>query len=81
MLISEFKIQNFKSYRETERIALTGGMNLATGQNNAGKTALLEAISMSNPKHVTHRSMRTMPGSTHLMGAVRPPTDSKNTLP
>ncbi|HVV43597.1 MAG TPA: AAA family ATPase, partial [Bryobacteraceae bacterium] len=64
MLISEFQIQNFKSYRETERVALTSGINIVTGQNNAGKTALLEAVSMSNPNHMPHRSMRSVPAVT-----------------
>lgn len=60
MYISEFKAGNYKSCRETPALKLTPGFNVIVGQNNAGKTALLEALSLSfgpNP----HRSLKTVP--------------------
>jgi len=60
MYISSFSIENYKSFRETPEIALTPGFNVIVGQNNVGKTALIEALSMragSQP----HRSRETAP--------------------
>jgi recombinational DNA repair ATPase RecF len=47
MLINEFKIINYKSYRVTTPIQLSTGFNVFIGKNNGGKTALLEALSLS----------------------------------
>jgi len=60
MYISEFKVGNYKSYRETPAVQLPPGFNIIVGQNNAGKTALLEALGLAfgpNP----HRSLKTVP--------------------
>ena len=43
MRISSFKIKNYKSFLEPEKITFDKGFNLIIGQNNVGKTALLEA--------------------------------------
>jgi predicted ATPase len=58
--IEKIKIRNYKSFRESQDLAFTSGFNIVAGQNNTGKTALLEALSLrfnSNP----HRSLNTMP--------------------
>jgi hypothetical protein len=58
--ITNFRIGNYKSYNESLQFEFSRGMNLITGQNNAGKTTLLEGISArfeGNP----HRSPRTVP--------------------
>lgn len=55
MYISRVRLHNYKSYYRTGWIELAPGFNIVTGQNNAGKTALLEGIGLtldSNP----HRS-------------------------
>jgi predicted ATPase len=60
MYISTFQVSNFKSYRDPIEVEFKPGFNIITGQNNAGKTALLEALTLqfsSNP----HRSVRTVP--------------------
>jgi AAA15 family ATPase/GTPase len=60
MHISSFQISNYKSYNESERITLKEGFNLIVGQNNAGKTSMLEALSLqfgSKP----HKSEQTVP--------------------
>jgi hypothetical protein len=59
MYISRFKVTNFKSYRESAPLEFSSGLNLIVGQNNAGKSALLEALSL-NPPSNPHRSPLTM---------------------
>jgi hypothetical protein len=55
MLINEFQIFNYKSYRETPPIQLSAGFNVFIGKNNSGKTALLEALSLSTLVDRPHR--------------------------
>ncbi len=60
MHITKFTVENYKSIRATPEIRLTRGFNVIVGQNNVGKTALVEALSLragSQP----HRSLKTMP--------------------
>src|SRR6266481_7816485 len=59
MYISRFRVTNFKSYREPAPVDFSSGLNLIVGQNNAGKSALLEALSL-NPPLNPHRSPVTM---------------------
>lgn len=44
MHISSFRLNNYKSYYQSEPLALAAGINLIVGPNNAGKTALLEGL-------------------------------------
>src|ERR1041385_1081374 len=60
MHIASFKIENYKSFRETPEVALTPGFNVVVGQNNVGKTALVEALSL-RASHVPHRSLKALP--------------------
>ena len=60
MYISRFQIGNYKSFRDPGPLELTQGFNIISGQNNSGKTALLEAVGLNfvgNP----HRSIKTVP--------------------
>jgi predicted ATPase len=60
MYISKFQVLNFKSYRDSTEVEFKPGFNIITGQNSAGKTALLEALTLrfsANP----NRSMKTVP--------------------
>src|SRR6266436_4948089 len=60
MYISRFQITNYKSYLKTGEIEFRRGFNVVTGKNNAGKTALLEALTLqfnANP----HRTVETVP--------------------
>lgn len=59
MRIDSIQISNYKSYRESAELRLHAGINVITGQNNAGKTALLEALSL-NIKNEPHRSIETI---------------------
>jgi predicted ATPase len=58
--IDKITIRNYKSFRESEELKFTSGFNIVAGQNNTGKTALLQALGLrfdSNP----HRSLSMMP--------------------
>jgi predicted ATPase len=60
MYISRFQVANYKSFLEPAPLEFTPGFNIISGQNNSGKTALLEALGLKfiwNP----HRSLRTIP--------------------
>jgi hypothetical protein len=46
MHISKFQIVNYKSYRDSGEVEFKPGFNILTGQNSAGKTALLEALTL-----------------------------------
>lgn len=63
MYISSFRIENFKSFLDTGTVNLTPGFNVIVGQNNVGKTALIQALSRTGG-HVPHRSTKTAPSST-----------------
>jgi predicted ATPase len=55
MKIKQLRIRNYKSWNDSGLIKLDVGLNIIVGQNDAGKTALLEALSLrkgSNP-HTT----------------------------
>src|SRR5437763_13664309 len=60
MYISSFELRNYKSFYEPSALTLGPRLNIITGQNNAGKTALLSALGLgfyANP----HRSEKTVP--------------------
>src|ERR1051325_6144423 len=60
MYFSDIQISNYKSYRNSSRLELKTGINVVVGRNNAGKTALLETLSLkfeTNP----HRTIETVP--------------------
>jgi|SRR5579859_605753 len=61
MLLTSFQINNYKSFLSPPEIKLSSGFNIIVGQNNAGKTALVEGLGLqfvSKP----HRSLRKQPG-------------------
>src|ERR1700674_3960075 len=60
MRITKLKIRNYKSFYESPDLEFTSGFNIIAGQNNTGKTALLEALGLNfgpNP----HRTLKTVP--------------------
>lgn len=60
MFIHKFQLLNYKSYIISKQLEFSPGINIIIGQNNSGKTALLEALSLrlsSSP----HRSTKTLP--------------------
>ncbi|WP_434384870.1 AAA family ATPase [Melittangium boletus] len=64
MHLSEFQLYNYKSFQDSGPIELKPGFNIITGQNNAGKTALLEGLGLRF-KDKPHRSLVTHPTSAH----------------
>jgi len=60
MRIVEFSLENYKSYRKVGPLRLERGFNVVVGPNNAGKTALLEALTLQMAAH-PHRSLATLP--------------------
>ncbi len=62
MRIAKVSIKNYKSFRDLEEISFTSGFNVIVGQNNVGKTALVEALSL-NFGSFPHRSLYTLPRS------------------
>ncbi len=47
VIITRVEVQNYKSFRSPEPLILGAGFNVIIGSNNAGKTALLEAIALT----------------------------------
>jgi predicted ATPase len=60
MKITRFQVRNFKSFLDSGEIELRPGFNVITGQNSAGKTAMLEAMTLGFAAS-PHRSLRTIP--------------------
>ncbi|MTJ15819.1 MULTISPECIES: AAA family ATPase [unclassified Dolichospermum] len=59
MHTSKFQLFNYKSFQDSGLLEFTPGINIIVGQNNAGKTALLEALTL-NFGDVPHRSIKTL---------------------
>lgn len=66
MHIHRLSIRNYKCFHRTGPMEFTPGINIITGQNNAGKTALLEVLTLSFPSK-PHRSLITAPTPTALV--------------
>jgi predicted ATPase len=60
MYISRFQVWNYKSFLDSNEVEFKRGFNIITGQNSAGKTALLEALAMSF-EPVPHLNEITVP--------------------
>lgn len=60
MRVLKIEINNYKSYYNCDEITFTEGINIIVGQNNSGKTALLEVLSM-NDKYEYHLNEETKP--------------------
>jgi predicted ATPase len=60
MLVSRINVVNYKSFRNSGWIDFKPGINIITGQNSAGKTALLEALTLDF-QNIPHKSIHTLP--------------------
>lgn len=47
MYISKVKIENFKCFKDTFTLELTEGLNIIVGNNEAGKSTILEAVHLA----------------------------------
>ena len=59
MYLSRFQLFNYKSFSNSGLLEFTPGINIVVGQNNVGKTALLEALTL-NFTDIPHRSTKTL---------------------
>jgi len=60
MYLSAFRLTNYKSFADSGVLHFQPGFNVIVGQNNAGKTALVEGLSQHFTSH-PHRSEATLP--------------------
>lgn len=60
--ISRFRIKNYMGFRKTEELRFSSAMNLIVGQNNVGKSSLLQALALKFDAR-PHRSEKTKPAS------------------
>lgn len=60
MYVKMIQVDSYKSYSQTSALSLQPGINIVTGPNNVGKTALLEAISLTMADN-SHRTIQTLP--------------------
>jgi predicted ATPase len=71
MHISKFQLLNYKSFSESGVLSLHPGINLIVGQNNAGKTTLLEGLSLRfSLKPHRHPGQRIEPSARALVQSV-----------
>ncbi len=66
MYIARFQVKNYKSFLSSQEVDLAPGFNVVIGQNNAGKTALVEALSLQFATKY-HMSIKTSPSPGALL--------------
>ena len=67
MQIQWFRVFNYKRFRDSGPIRFEAGINVLVGQNDAGKTALVEALGLRNAS-VPHRSLLApIPGQSRIV--------------
>lgn len=59
MAISKVKIQNFKSYKEIFTLYLNQGLNILVGDNESGKSTILEAVHIALTGYYHGHNIRT----------------------
>lgn len=60
MHVSALQVKNYKCFLDSGEVPLFGGMNVIVGRNDAGKSALIEALSLQGGRK-PHRSLATVP--------------------
>lgn len=68
MFIKSIKLYNYKSFLDSPLIQLSQGINIIVGSNNSGKTSLLEALAAEIPLGQAHKSLKTLPSKTSVIG-------------
>lgn len=66
MHFHDVSIRSYKGYKESTRLELDKGVNVVVGKNNAGKTALLDVLSLRFPA-IPHRSVLTKPSPSRVL--------------
>jgi predicted ATPase len=70
MYLSNFQLVNYKSFRDSGVLEFKPGINIIVGTNNSGKTALLEALSLSFENHI-HKTLTTFPSPSDTIANFR----------
>lgn len=70
MRIDSFSVKNYKGYRDSKVITFDPKWNIIIGQNNAGKSALIEVLRIYGFENKPHRGPHLPPG-------VSPPPQSQ----
>lgn len=60
MKLTAFQLQNYKSFQNSGPLTFSNGFNVIVGQNNVGKSALLQGIGLRFPQN-PHRSLQSQP--------------------
>ncbi|QLE41981.1 ATP-binding protein [Nostoc sp. C052] len=60
MFIKKLQVFNYKSYLDSGLMEFSPDINIIVGRNNAGKTSLLELLTLKFENH-PHRSLKTLP--------------------
>lgn len=60
MYISKIRVKNYKAFYDSGWIEFKSGINIISGQNHSGQTALLETLSL-NFENNPHRNLKTLP--------------------
>jgi predicted ATPase len=63
MYVKKITVENLRSFHEKTEIYLTPGMNLILGENNSGKSSILEAFTLAEVLYEPHLSLETKPHS------------------
>lgn len=66
MYFNDVSIRSYKGYKDSARLELDKGVNVVVGKNNAGKTALLDVLSLRFPAR-PHRSVLTKPSPSRVL--------------
>ncbi|WP_026103914.1 AAA family ATPase [Anabaena sp. PCC 7108] len=61
MYIKKLRVYNYKSYFDSGVMEFAPGVNIIVGKNNAGKTSLLEVMTLDFKEDHTHKSLKTLP--------------------
>src|SRR5262249_19787131 len=64
--LKKFQVWNYKSFLDSGELEFGPGFNVLVGQNDSGKTALLEALNPNPPENKPHRSYATAPNETDV---------------
>jgi putative ATP-dependent endonuclease of OLD family len=62
MYISKITVANFKSFFDPQTLHLRPGFNIVVGQNDSGKSSLMQAIGLKFDVQ-PHRSVKTLPSA------------------
>ncbi|MEA5601752.1 AAA family ATPase [Nostoc sp. UHCC 0252] len=66
MFIKKLQVFNYKSYLDSGLMEFSPGINIIVGRNNAGKTSLLEVLSL-NFDNYPHQSIKTLPKKVSIL--------------